>query len=81
MSVENACTILSPSSRFEPEWFDGVEGNFGYWTGGAGTCNAGCNHTGKWGIAGPGVSAEMSAGGELTRAVLPYALRPFCESR
>ena len=49
---------------FEPEWFEGVAGNFGYWSGGSGSCNAPCNHTGFWGVAGPGVSAEMSTGGE-----------------
>ncbi|MBY0228741.1 MAG: hypothetical protein K2W96_05620, partial [Gemmataceae bacterium] len=41
----------------EPEWWPGVEGGFNYWTG---------THkpTGKWGIAGPGISAEWSQGGE-----------------
>ena len=42
---------------YEPEWFDGVKGSFGYWTG---TAKA----TGTWGIAGPGISAEWSQGGE-----------------
>ncbi len=42
---------------YEPEWFDGVKGSFGYWTG---TAKA----TGAWGIAGPGISAEWSQGGE-----------------
>src|SRR5947209_18397358 len=42
---------------FEPEWFDGVKGSFGYWTGNA-------KPTGSWGIAGPGISAEWSQGGE-----------------
>jgi hypothetical protein len=41
----------------EPEWFDGVKGSFAYWTGEA-------KPTGAWGIAGPGVSAEWSQGGE-----------------
>jgi hypothetical protein len=41
----------------EPEWFDGVKGNFGYWTGEA-------KPTGAWGIAGPGISAEWTQGGE-----------------
>src|SRR5262245_58134163 len=41
----------------EPEWFEGVEGHFAYWTGSA-------KPTGKWGIAGPGISAEWSQGGE-----------------
>jgi hypothetical protein len=35
----------------EPEWFDGVRGSFGYWTGDA-------KATGAWGVAGPGISAE-----------------------
>lgn len=42
---------------YEPEWFDGVEGSFAYWTGDA-------KPTGKWGIAGPGISAEWTQGGE-----------------
>ncbi len=41
----------------EPEWFDGVKGSFAYWTGTA-------KPTGAWGIAGPGISAEWSQGGE-----------------
>src|SRR5881227_2926204 len=41
----------------EPEWFDGVKGSFAYWTGTA-------KPTGSWGIAGPGISAEWSQGGE-----------------
>lgn len=41
----------------EPEWFEGVEGSFGYWTGQA-------KPAGHWGIAGPGISAEWSQGGE-----------------
>src|ERR687883_222542 len=41
----------------EPEWFDGVEGSFAYWTGTA-------KPTGKWGVAGPGISAEWTQGGE-----------------
>jgi hypothetical protein len=41
----------------EPEWFDGVEGSFAYWTGTA-------KPTGSWGIAGPGISAEWAQGGE-----------------
>ena len=44
---------------FEPEWFDGVAGHFGYWSG-----PAAYNATGAWAIAGPGVSAEWSTGGE-----------------
>lgn len=42
---------------FEPEWFEGVKGSFGYWTGTA-------KPTGAWGIAGPGISAEWTQGGE-----------------
>src|SRR5438132_13192940 len=41
----------------EPEWFDGVTGSFGYWTGEA-------KPTGAWGVAGPGISAEWTQGGE-----------------
>ncbi len=41
----------------EPEWFEGVKGNFGYWTGEA-------KPTGSWGIAGPGISPEWTQGGE-----------------
>jgi hypothetical protein len=41
----------------EPEWFDGVDGSFAYWTGSA-------KPTGKWGVAGPGISAEWTQGGE-----------------
>jgi hypothetical protein len=41
----------------EPEWFDGVKGSFNYWTGTA-------KPTGSWGVAGPGISAEWSQGGE-----------------
>src|ERR1700716_1652422 len=41
----------------EPEWFDGVSGSFAYWTGTA-------KPTGAWGIAGPGISAEWTQGGE-----------------
>jgi hypothetical protein len=41
----------------EPEWFDGVKGSFAYWTGTA-------KPSGAWGIAGPGISAEWSQGGE-----------------
>ncbi len=42
---------------YEPEWFPGVEGGFNYWSG---------THkpTGRWGIAGPGISAEWTQGGE-----------------
>ena len=41
----------------EPEWFDGVKGSFGYWTGEA-------KPTGSWGVAGPGISPEWTQGGE-----------------
>src|SRR4051812_30811032 len=41
----------------EPEWFDGVKGSFAYWPGDA-------KPSGAWGIAGPGISAEWSQGGE-----------------
>jgi hypothetical protein len=41
----------------EPEWFTDVRGRFDYWTGTA-------KPTGTWGIAGPGISAEWSQGGE-----------------
>src|SRR5262245_54704915 len=42
---------------FEPEWFEGVQGSFAYWTGAA-------KPTGAWGVAGPGISAEWTQGGE-----------------
>src|SRR5262245_60569213 len=42
---------------FEPEWFEGVKGSFTYWTGEA-------KPTGSWGVAGPGISAEWTQGGE-----------------
>src|SRR5262245_39058840 len=42
---------------YEPEWFDGVKGAFAYHTGSA-------KPTGTWGVAGPGVAAEWSQGGE-----------------
>jgi hypothetical protein len=41
----------------EPEWFEGVQGSFAYWTGTA-------RPTGSWGVAGPGISAEWTQGGE-----------------
>ena len=43
----------------EPEWFEGVKGHFAYWTG-PGVAKS----TGAWGVAGPGISAEWSQGGE-----------------
>src|SRR5437879_111195 len=59
LSAIGAATAGSPRIYlwFEPEWFEGVEGNFVYWTGTAKT-------TGKWGIAGPGISPEWTQGGE-----------------
>ncbi|MCM8822534.1 MAG: hypothetical protein NC831_06975 [Candidatus Omnitrophica bacterium] len=44
----------------EPEWFDGVKGRFSYWPGPEYSKKA----TGFWAIAGPGISAEWSQGGE-----------------
>src|SRR5436853_945500 len=44
---------------FEPEWFEGVKGTFAYWPGPGMS-----KPTGAWGIAGPGISAEWSQGGE-----------------
>jgi len=60
----NVCAVLAADKPpvylwFEPEWFEGVDGNFGYWSG-----PASYKPTGKWGIAGPGISAEWSTGGE-----------------
>lgn len=43
----------------EPEWFSGVTGSFGYWSG-----PDAMKPSGSWGIAGPGISAEFSQGGE-----------------
>ena len=60
------CALASPAVAaekppiylwYEPEWFDGVEGSFAYWTGDA-------KPAGKWGVAGPGISAEWTQGGE-----------------
>jgi hypothetical protein len=42
---------------YEPEWFEGVEGTFAYHTGEA-------KPTGRWAVAGPGVSPEWTQGGE-----------------
>lgn len=44
----------------EPEWFEGVSGNFAYWPG-PDSAKKSLNH---WAIAGPGISAEWSQGGE-----------------
>src|SRR5260370_40172135 len=58
-----ACSAATAQERppfhlwLEPEWFDGVKGSFNYWTGTA-------KPSGTWGIAGPGISAEWSQGGE-----------------
>jgi hypothetical protein len=58
-----ACSAAPSQDRppfhlwLEPEWFEGVKGSFNYWTGTA-------KPSGAWGIAGPGISAEWSQGGE-----------------
>lgn len=44
---------------FEPEWFEGVKGTFAYWPGPGAS-----KPTGAWGVAGPGISAEWTQGGE-----------------
>jgi len=44
----------------EPEWFEGVEGSFAYWPGPDSAKKA----TGHWAVAGPGISAEWTQGGE-----------------
>jgi len=44
----------------EPEWFNGVSGHFAYWPGPDSAKKA----VGHWGVAGPGISAEWSQGGE-----------------
>src|SRR6266566_2878509 len=44
----------------EPEWFEGVKGTFAYWT----DSTKPAKPSGAWGIAGPGISAEWSQGGE-----------------
>ena len=43
---------------FEAEWFTGVSGSFAYWPG------TPKPPTGSWGVAGPGISAEWTQGGE-----------------
>src|SRR5262245_58487951 len=45
---------------FEPEWFDGVKGSFNYWS----DSTKPGKPTGAWGVAGPGISAEWTQGGE-----------------
>jgi len=44
----------------EPEWFPGVTGTFAYWP----NTKTAQKATGAWGIAGPGISAEWTQGGE-----------------
>ena len=44
---------------YEPEWFEGVSGSFGYWSGFDSS-----KPKGSWGIAGPGIAAEFTQGGE-----------------
>jgi hypothetical protein len=44
----------------EPEWFEGVKGTFAYWADSVKPPKP----TGAWGVAGPGISAEWSQGGE-----------------
>lgn len=57
-TVSDLCNGRAPVYLwFEPEWFAGVEGSFAYWTGMA-------QATGHWGVAGPGISAEWTQGGE-----------------
>ncbi|MGB9643378.1 MAG: hypothetical protein ACPL3Q_09340, partial [Candidatus Ratteibacteria bacterium] len=60
-----ACLLFSEEKVnfylwLEPEWFEGVNGHFAYWPGPDSAKKA----TGFWGIAGPGISAEWSQGGE-----------------
>src|SRR5215217_3402405 len=45
---------------FEAEWFTGVSGSYAYWP----DTTKPAKPTGAWGIAGPGISAEWSQGGE-----------------
>jgi hypothetical protein len=44
----------------EAEWFTGVEGSYAYWP----DTTQPAKPTGHWGVAGPGVSAEWTQGGE-----------------
>src|SRR4051794_19782631 len=44
----------------EPEWFEGVRGSFAYWP----DTTKPMKPTGAWGVAGPGISAEWTQGGE-----------------
>lgn len=59
LCVSSTCAAEKPPIYIwlEPEWFEGVKGSFAYWTGKA-------QPTGAWGIAGPGISAEWTQGGE-----------------
>src|ERR1700732_2314294 len=59
LSAQSAPAAAKPPIYIwlEPEWFDSVEGSFVYWTGTA-------KPTGSWGVAGPGVGAEWTQGGE-----------------
>src|SRR3954465_9499782 len=45
---------------FEAEWFTGVSGSYAYWP----DTTKPAKPTGTWGVAGPGISAEWSQGGE-----------------
>ena len=60
----SACFLFAEKAQFylwlEPEWFQGVSGHFAYWPGPDHAKKA----TGSWSIAGPGISAEWSQGGE-----------------
>src|SRR6187402_1261879 len=45
---------------FEAEWFTGVTGSYAYWP----DTTKPAKPTGHWGVAGPGISAEWTQGGE-----------------
>lgn len=45
---------------FEAEWFTGVTGSYAYWP----DTTTAAKPTGHWGVAGPGISAEWTQGGE-----------------
>lgn len=45
---------------FEAEWFTGVSGSYVYWP----DTTKPAKPTGSWGVAGPGISAEWTQGGE-----------------
>src|SRR5215204_2262066 len=45
---------------FEAEWFTGVTGAYAYWP----DTTKPAKPTGSWGVAGPGISAEWTRGGE-----------------